>query len=408
MSSEGGTKAVIAALLANLGIAVTKFIAFFLTGFSSMLAEAIHSVADSGNQILLLIGGKRSRQEATPQHPFGFGRERYVYSFVVSIVLFTLGGCFALYEAWHKFEETRGDADYDPFESRWWWVPVVVLVVAIGMEGFSFRTAVRESNKLRGSRSWLRFVRSSKAPELPVILLEDFGALIGLTLALLGVGTMLVTGNPIFDVLGSASIGVLLVIIAAFLAVEMNSLLVGESATTAHQKAILDALAAPEAIERVIHSKTLHLGPEELLVAAKLAVAPTERASDVAAAIDEAERRARDAVPELTLVMYLEPDVDRGDARRARRASRAAGARPVTDPLGSIGDAGTRHPPGARAAAPGQCRAAVPPASTTARRTGWAVRNRSGPVHRPRTPSALLRPLRRIVDGGRLTGSEVV
>ena len=314
MSTEGGTRAVIAALLANLGIAATKFVAFFLTGFSSMLAEAIHSVADSGNQILLLIGGKRSQREATPQHPFGFGRERYVYSFIVSIVLFTLGGCFALYESWHKFEETRGDSDYDPFESRWWWVPVVVLVVAIGMESFSFRTAVRESNKLRGSRSWLRFVRSSKAPELPVILLEDFGALIGLTLALLGVGLMLITGNPIFDVLGSASIGVLLVVIAAFLAVEMKSLLVGESATTAHQHAILEALAAPEAVQRVIHSKTLHLGPEELLVAAKLAVAPTERADDVTAAIDEAERRARDAVPELVLVMYLEPDVDRGDA----------------------------------------------------------------------------------------------
>ena len=314
MSAEGGTRAVIAALLANLGIAATKFLAFFLTGFSSMLAEAIHSVADSGNQILLLIGGKRSRREATPQHPFGFGRERYVYSFIVSIVLFTLGGCFALYESWHKWQETRGETEFDPFESRWWWVPVVVLLVAIGMEGFSFRTAVRESNKLRGSRTWVRFVRSSKAPELPVILLEDFGALIGLSLALLGVGLMLITGNPIFDVLGSASIGVLLVLIAAFLAVEMKSLLVGESATPEHQQAILEALTAPDAVQRVIHSKTMHLGPEELLVAAKLAVAATERADEVAAAIDEAERRARDAVPELTLVMYLEPDVDRGDA----------------------------------------------------------------------------------------------
>ncbi len=174
---------------------------------------------------------KRSRRGATPQHPFGFGRERYVYSFVVSIVLFSLGGLFALYEAWHKFEETRGETAFDPFESRWWWVPVVVIVVAIGMEGTSFRTAVRESNKSRGKRSWLRFVRSSKSPELPVILLEDFGALIGLTFALLGVGLMLITGNPIFDVLGSAAIGLLLVVIAAFLAVEMKSLLVGESAT---------------------------------------------------------------------------------------------------------------------------------------------------------------------------------
>jgi cation diffusion facilitator family transporter len=314
MSAEGGTTAVIAALLANLGIAATKFLAFFLTGFSSMLAEAIHSVADSGNQILLLIGGKRSQRDATPQHPFGFGRERYVYSFIVSIVLFSLGGCFALYESWHKWQETRGETDFDPFESRWWWVPIVVLFFAIAMEGFSFRTAVRESNKLRGTRTWVRFVRSSKAPELPVILLEDFGALIGLSLALLGVGLMLLTGNPIFDVLGSAGIGVLLVLIAAFLAVEMKSLLVGESATPEHQQAILEALTAPDAVQRVIHAKTMHLGPEELLVAAKLAVAPMERADEVAAAIDEAERRARDAVPELTLLMYLEPDVDRGDA----------------------------------------------------------------------------------------------
>ena len=314
MSSEGGNTAVIAALLANLGIAVTKFVAFFLTGFSSMLAEAIHSVADSGNQILLLIGAKRSQRDATAQHPFGFGRERYVYSFIVSIVLFTLGGCFALYEAWHKFQETRAETAFDPFESRWWWVPVAVIFVAIAMEGTSFRTAVRQSNKSRGKRSWLRFVRSTKSPELPVILLEDFGALIGLSFALLGVGLMLLTGNPIFDVLGSAAIGLLLVVVAAFLAVEMNSLLVGESASLAHQKAILEALAGPDGVQRVIHSKTMHLGPEELLVAAKLAVPATERADEVAAAINEAERRARDAVPELTLVMYLEPDVERGAA----------------------------------------------------------------------------------------------
>jgi cation diffusion facilitator family transporter len=313
MSTEGGTRAVIAALLANLGIAATKFLAFFLTGFSSMLAEAIHSVADSGNQVLLLVGGRRSQRAATPKHPFGFGRERYVYSFVVAIVLFTVGGLFALFEAYEKWHETHDDPNFDPFESQWWWVPLVVLGVAIVLEGFSFRTAVGESNKVRGSRSWSRFVRSAKAPELPVILLEDLGALVGLTLAFLGVGLMLLTGNPIFDVLGTGSIGVLLVVIASFLAVEMKSLLVGESATLDHQERIVAALTTPELVERVIHSKTLHLGPEELLVAAKLAVSATDRADDVAAAIDEAEVRAREAVPELTLVIYLEPDVDRGD-----------------------------------------------------------------------------------------------
>jgi cation diffusion facilitator family transporter len=317
MSTEGGTKAVIAALLANAGIAVTKFIAFLLTGFSSMLAESIHSVADSGNQVLLLVGGKRSQRDATPQHPFGFGRERYVYSFVVAIILFSLGGCFALYEAWHKYQEISGESDYDPFESRWWWVPVVVLLVAIALEGMSFRTAVRESNKTRGKRSWVRFVKSSKSPELPVILLEDFGALIGLTFALVGVGLMLITGNPIFDVLGSAMIGVLLVVIAAFLAVEMKSLLVGEAATRRHQEAIAAALESPDTIDRVIHLRTMHLGPEELLVAAKLAVGAPDRADVVARAIDDAERAARDAVPDLELVIYLEPDIDRGGAHRS-------------------------------------------------------------------------------------------
>jgi cation diffusion facilitator family transporter len=312
MSTEGGNKAVLAAMAANMGIAVTKFIAFLLTGFSSMLAESIHSVADSGNQVLLLVGGKRAQREATPQHPFGFGRERYVYSFIVAIVLFSLGGCFALYEAWHKYQESTGEHDYDPFESRWWWVPVVVLVLAIVMEGASFRTAVRESNKIRGKRSWLRFVRSSKSPELPVILLEDFGALIGLVFALFGIGLTLLTANPLFDALGTGMIGLLLVVIAIFLAIEMKSLLVGEAATLKHQEAIAAALESPETIDRVIHMRTMHLGPEELLVAAKVAVGAPDHADVVARAIDEAERAAREAVPDLQLVMYLEPDIDRG------------------------------------------------------------------------------------------------
>ena len=311
MSSEGGNTAIFAALAANAAIAVTKFIAFLLTGFSSMLAESIHSVADSGNQVLLLIGGKRAQRDATPEHPFGFGRQRYVYSFLVAIVLFILGGLFALYEAWHKFQETRGESNFDPFESRWWWVPLVVLALGIVFEGLSFRTAVRESNKTRGTKSWLRFVKSSKSPELPVILLEDFAALIGLTLAFAGVSLMLVTSNPIFDVIGSASIGVLLVCVAIFLAIEMNSLLVGESATRAHRAAIITALESPQAIDRVIHSKTMHLGPQEVLVAAKLAVGATDSAREVAAAINDAERAAREAVPDLTLVLYLEPDIDR-------------------------------------------------------------------------------------------------
>lgn len=300
MAAGGGTRAIVAALAANLGIAVTKFVAFLLTGSSSMLAEAVHSVADSSNQGLLLIGGRRARRAASPAHPFGYGRERYIYAFIVSIVLFTLGGVFALYEAWHKWSEPH------PIES-WHWVPVVVLVAAIIMEGFSFRTAVVESNHVRGDQSWVSFVRNAKAPELPVVLLEDLGALIGLVLALFGVGMTLTTGDGRWDAAGTAAIGVLLVVIAVVLALETRSLLLGESASKEHIAAIEAALLG-EGVLSVIHMRTLHVGPENLLVAAKIEVVPTETAADVADAIDEAEARIRAAVPIATLI-YLEPDL---------------------------------------------------------------------------------------------------
>ncbi len=308
MASGGGTKAIVAALLANAGIAVTKFIAWLLTQSSSMLAESIHSLADAGNQVLLLVGGKRARRQATPEHPFGYGRERYVYAFVVSIVLFSLGGLFALYEAWHKW------SDPHPIEA-WHWVPVLVLVAAIGMEGFSFRTAIAESNHVRGQRSWVDFVRTAKEPELPVILLEDLGALVGLVFALFGVGLTLLTDDGRWDAAGTAMIGLLLVVIATVLAIEMKSLLVGEGATPAHLRAITDALPG-EGVESVIHLKTLHLGPEELLVAAKIAISPSSTAAEVADAIDAAERRVRSAVP-IARVIYLEPDLRDASAAAA-------------------------------------------------------------------------------------------
>jgi cation diffusion facilitator family transporter len=302
MSHGGGNRAIVAALAANLGIAVTKFIAYLLTSSSSMLAESVHSLADSGNQLLLLVGGKRARRAADDEHPFGYGRERYVFAFVVSIVLFSLGGLFALYEAWHKWEDPH------PIES-WKWVPVVVLVAAIGLEGFSFRTAIHESNLVRGKQSWVSFVRTAKAPELPVVLLEDFGALIGLVLALLGVGLTLATGNGEWDAVGTAGIGVLLVLIAIVLALETKSLLLGESATKSDVAAIKRALVGP-GVSSVIHLRTLHLGPEEVLVAAKIEVPAATTAADVAAAIDAAEQRVREAVP-IARVIYLEPDLRR-------------------------------------------------------------------------------------------------
>ncbi|MDM8084716.1 cation diffusion facilitator family transporter [Cellulomonas cellasea] len=312
MAHGGGTKAIVAALVANLGIAVTKFIAYLLTASSSMLAEAVHSLADSGNQALLLVGGRRARRAADARHPFGYGRERYVYAFIVSIVLFTLGGVFALYEAWHKWEDPH------PIDS-WQWVPIAVLLAAIVMESFSFRTAIREANPLRGSQSWTQFIRRAKAPELPVVLLEDFGALVGLVLALGGVSMTLVTDDGRWDAAGTACIGALLVVIAVVLALETKSLLLGESATEQDVDAIEAALVG-DGVRSLIHLRTLHLGPEELLVAAKIEIAPTASAAEIAAAIDAAEQRVRAAVPIATAI-YLEPDLRRG----ATAAEAAAG-----------------------------------------------------------------------------------
>lgn len=302
MSTEGGMKAVFAALAANLGIAVSKFVAFAFTGSSSMLSEAIHSVADSGNQILLLIGNKRSRKVADAQHPFGYGRRRYVYGFVVSIVLFMVGGVFSLYEGIHKWQHPEGLQD--------WWIAVVVLVMAIGLEGFSFRTAIREANKSRGKRSFFRFVKDARQPELPVILLEDAGALVGLVFALFGVGLAVITGNGRFDALGAMAVGTLLIVIAIFLAIEMTAMLVGESALPEEVAAIRTALESSPGVLRVIHLRTIHVGPDELLVGAKIAVAHSNTGVEIAQDIDDAEKALRAAVPSARYV-FLEPDIDR-------------------------------------------------------------------------------------------------
>ncbi|MEO5780462.1 cation diffusion facilitator family transporter [Arthrobacter sp. PAMC25284] len=302
MAANGGTKAIVAALTANLTIAVLKFVAYALTLSSSMLAEAIHSVADSSNQILLLVGGKRAKKAASPEHPFGYGRERYIYAFIVSIVLFSVGGLFALYEAWGKLQDPH------PIEGGFWWVPIAVLVGAIIAEGFSLRTAIIESNHVRGKQGWVKFIRTAKQPELPVILLEDFGALVGLVFALFGVSLTLITGDGIWDALGTAMIGLLLVAIAAVLAVETKSLLLGESANKDDVAKIRAALEDGGC--SIIHLKTLHLGPEELLVAAKISIDKSDSGQDIARGIDDAEKRIRDAVP-IARVIYLEPDVQR-------------------------------------------------------------------------------------------------
>ncbi|MEU3755174.1 cation diffusion facilitator family transporter [Streptomyces olivoreticuli] len=318
MSASGGTKAIVAALGANMAIAVAKFVAFAFSGSSSMLAEGVHSVADSGNQVLLLLGGRKAQKKASEEHPFGYGRERYIYGFLVSIVLFTIGGVFALYEGYEKIKE--------PHELDNWYWPVAVLVFAVVAEGFSFRTAIKESNALRGKQSWGSFIRTAKAPELPVVLLEDFGALIGLVLALFGVGLTLATGDGVWDGIGTLCIGILLVLIALVLAAETKSLLLGEAAGPEQIAKIRAAAVDGDAVTRVIHMRTLHLGPEELLVAAKIAVRHDETAAGIARAIDAAEARIREAVP-IARAIYLEPDIYSEEAA-------AAGEDPAATPGG--------------------------------------------------------------------------
>jgi cation diffusion facilitator family transporter len=299
----GGTTAILAALAANIGIAIAKFIAFLITGASSMLAEAIHSLADSGNQLLLLLGGRTSKRQATAAHPFGFGRDRYLYGFLVAVVLFSVGGLFAIYEGIHKIRESE--------EVGSQLVAIIVLLVAIALESFSLRTAIKETNEVRKpGESYWAFIRHARAPELPVVLLEDTAAITGLVLALAGVSLSAATGDSMWDGLGTIAIGLLLVAVAAVLAVETKSLLIGESATPDAQRRIVEALTAADGVESVIHMRTQHLGPEELLVAAKIAVRHDDTAAAVARAIDDAEARVRAAVP-IARVIYLEPDIRR-------------------------------------------------------------------------------------------------
>jgi len=305
MSASGGTKAIIAAFLANLGIAITKFIAWFFSGSASMLAEAIHSCADSGNQLLLIWGGRRARRAADAEHPFGYGRERYVYAFVVAIILFSVGGVFSIYEGVEKLQH--------PHELENWWLPVLVLAIAITLESFSLRTAVRESNLVRGRQSWIDFVRRAKAPELPVVLLEDVAALLGLVFALFGVGLTVITGDVVWDAIGTLAIGTLLIVVAIILGIETKSLLVGEGASAKDNAAIVAAIEEGDEIERLIHMKTLYLGPDELLVAAKVGFRSDLPLKQVAASIDAIEARIREAVP-VARVVYLEPDVYRDPA----------------------------------------------------------------------------------------------
>ena len=300
MSSSGGTKAILAAMAANAGIAVAKFVAYLVTGSASMLAESIHSVADTSNQGLLLLGGKRAQRVADDRHQFGYGRERYFWAFVVAMVLFSLGGVFSIYEG---IEKIRHPHD---IESLGW--AIGVLLFAIVVETLSFRTAIVESRKSKGDRKWWDFIRRSRSPELPVVLLEDAGALLGLVLALGGVGLAALTGDVIWDGIGTLSIGVLLVIIAIVLTVEMKSLLIGEAATPEHITAMMAAVESIPLVNRVIDLRTQHIGPEEILVAGKLEFDHSLSNPELSAAINEVETAIREAVA-VPMRVYLEPDL---------------------------------------------------------------------------------------------------
>ncbi len=297
---QGSTRAIIAALFANAGIAVAKFVAWFFTNSSSMLAESIHSVADTSNQALLLFGGRAARREADETHPFGYGRERYFWSFVVALVLFSLGGLFAIYEGIEKLRHPH------EVENMGW--AIAVLILGLGLEGYSFRTAIKESRPLKGSSTWWQFIRHARTPELPVVLLEDLGALTGLLLALVGVTASALTGNPDWDAYGTLSIGVLLVVIALILVVEMKSLLIGESARPRIVAGIRRALEESDGVVRVIHMRTQHIGADEILVGAKVQLDPSLGGPDVVRTINAAEARVREATP-MTVRIYVEPDI---------------------------------------------------------------------------------------------------
>jgi cation diffusion facilitator family transporter len=299
---EGSQRAIVAAFLANAGIAAAKFVGAGITGSSALLAEGIHSVADAGNQLLLLLGGRQARRGPSEEHPFGYGRARYFWAFVVALVLFSLGGLFAIYEGIEKLRHP-----HEVTSPAW---AIGILLFALGLEIVSLRVAVRESNALRGKKTWWQFLRRSKNPELPVVLLEDLGALLGLVFALVGVGLTMITGNPRFDAAATLAIGALLVTIAGFLATEMKSLLIGEGASADDVARIRESLEAAPEVRSVIHMRTEHLGPDELLIGAKLEFDPALSVAELAGAIDAAEARLRTALPAAEIV-YLEPDLRR-------------------------------------------------------------------------------------------------
>ena len=301
--NEGSRKAIIAAFFANLGIAISKFVGFLLTGSAGLAAESVHSFADTGNQGLLMLGAKRSTKARDEEHPFGHERERYFWAFIVALVLFSMGGLFALYEGIHKFR--------NPHETDNIGIAIGILIVAILLESYSLRTAVKEVQHIKPpQQSYWQFIKTAKQPELPTVLLEDVAAETGLFFALTGVLLAHFTHEPRWDAVGSIAIGVLLVVVAFILGVEMKGMLMGETALPETRIDLAKALREHQHIQEVIYLHTEHLGPDVLLVAAKAIFEPSLSAADVSRSIDEAEAKMREAVPTARFI-FIEPDIAR-------------------------------------------------------------------------------------------------
>lgn len=295
-----GKKTILAALVANVGIAIAKFIGFAVTKSSTMLAEGIHSSADSANQLLLLLGTKRAKRNPNKRHPFGYGRERYFWSFVVALILFSLGSLFAIYEGIEKIRHPH------PLENASW--AIGILIFGIFIESFSFRTAIVEARTIKGGASWSKFVTRSKQPEIPVVLLEDAGALFGMVIALAAISLVKITGEPLWDGIGTLSIGILLGLIAAVLAREMHSLLIGESANEKDRTKIEELIQECKGISQVIEIRTQHLGPEEILIGARVVFDESLQAKEIAVIINDLEEtintEVKDAGP-----IFIEPEI---------------------------------------------------------------------------------------------------
>ena len=295
-----GKKTILAALVANVGIAIAKFIGFAVTKSSTMLAEGIHSSADSANQLLLLLGTKRAKRNPNKRHPFGYGRERYFWSFVVALILFSLGSLFAIYEGIEKIRHPH------PLENASW--AIGILIFGIFIESFSFRTAIVEARTIKGGASWSKFVTRSKQPEIPVVLLEDAGALFGMVIALAAISLVKITGEPLWDGIGTLSIGILLGLIAAVLAREMHSLLIGESANEKDRTKIEELIQECKGISQVVEIRTQHLGPEEILIGARVVFDESLQAKEIAVIINDLEEtintEVKDAGP-----IFIEPEI---------------------------------------------------------------------------------------------------